>query len=210
MVSFCTRAFLWINASKTCYLIQEQHADRGQPFGPENTYREDEGELSGWTLKVTFSVIILCLRRLSTGLWPWTGPTRASLPHRPSGRSRHGPRSHGWRTGGATATAGGTAESRTTSGRAAAPEDGEGTCRAGATGQDSRWHSFWTFCGSERMGFSMILRFWECILFLGGSWDVQILQMHYDTLRIDDDPFSWYVGLQFWSDFAEEKRIENW
>ena len=39
--------------------------------------------------------------------------------------------------------AGGTAESRTTSGRAAAPEDGEGTCRTGATGQDSRCHSFW-------------------------------------------------------------------
>lgn len=33
------------------------------------------------------------------------------------------------------ATAGGTAESRTTSGRAAASEDGEGTCRTRATGQ---------------------------------------------------------------------------
>lgn len=61
--------------------------------------------------------------------------------HFPTGRvAGRGTGSHGpptgcprWRAGGATA--GGTAESRTTSGRAAASEDGEGTCRTRATGQ---------------------------------------------------------------------------
>ena len=91
-----------------------------------------------------------------------TGPTRASLPHRPSGRSRHGKPRRKEATGcpgGATAgpTAGGTAESRTTSGRAAAPEDGEGTCRTRATGQQIQdvmiFGYFWElYSGSERMG----------------------------------------------------------
>ena len=45
------------------------------------------------------------------------------------GHARVAPKPRRW------ATAGGTAESRTTSGRAAASEDGEGTCRTRATGQ---------------------------------------------------------------------------
>lgn len=43
--------------------------------------------------------------------------------------------------------------------------------------------------------------------------DMQILYIyiyiHYNALRIDEDPFSWH-GLHLWSHFAEEKRIENW
>ena len=63
---------------KTWCLIEAQPTCRGQPFGPENTYREDEGrELRSWTLKKSrlswFDFGVITLRQLSTGLWPWTG-----------------------------------------------------------------------------------------------------------------------------------------
>ena len=144
----------------------------------------------------------------------FAGPTRVSLPHRPSGRSRHGkPRrkgSHGlprWRH--RWATAGGTAESRTTSGRAAASEDGEGTCRTRATGQQRFKTSLFldnflgiTVVEVNENGMLNDFEMSECILFyhvlqLLYKYIYIYSMMHLELMRIHSVDMAFIYGLPF-------------